>query len=531
MNIFASSIDLTQNLEKIQLTDMKHFILILSIILTGIFTACENSTTSDGNSNTDNTVKSFTITSGNEINVSMMGGMKSITYTTTGDITIDDIEITLSAQWVKVFDATSVGEIIISAETNETGGTRMAAVTITLDSQVETVVINQSGIPDEAVISPATPTEISIDRAGQSFVVGYTLENETIDGYTYAKFDAEWIYRIDTAKEGEVTFYVATNDTNESRTATIEIGYANSSFDVTLTQAGDGDYNFTASYFTGDYYGDFYTPGAGNYFLKFSDRGYTSEGSSLPFGTYYRIDAYGPIFSDEEEVITLPEGIYTFDPEATYTTWTFVADYTDFFVNDKDGKHTKREIESGTMHVTSDQILLELVIDGEKHNVTYNGSTEVADLRGDINILTTLEDDYTLDLSHHSMIYACQGDWYDYGYMNWVFQIKPDDGVGDCLQIDIITEHSDEESGFAGRYTASEVLATNAFMLGWIYGGYLECSWFFTADQEEIAPLRGGEVTVKHNDDGTYTVDIDVTDDLHNRISGTWTGIGRAQTK
>lgn len=489
-----------------------------------MFTACENSTTSDGNSNTDNTAKSFTITSGNEMNVSMMGGMKSITYTTTGDVTLDDIEIKLSAQWLKIFEAKSVGEIVISAETNETGGTRMAAVTLTLGTQVETIVINQSGTPDEAVISPTTPTEISIDRVGQSIAIGYTLENESADGYTYAKFDAEWIYSIDTTTEGEVMLYVATNDSNESRTATIEIGYANSSFDVTLTQAGDGDYNFTANYFVGDYYGDFYTPGAGNYFLKFSDRGFTSEGSTMPFGTYYRIDAYGPVFTEEEGVITIPEGTYTYEAEATYMTWTFVADYTDFFVNDKNGKHTKREIESGTMVVKSDQITLELVIDGKKHNVTYNGNTEVADLRGDVNILTTLEEDYALDLSNHYMIHECYGDYYEFGFTNWMFNILPNDGSGDCIQMDVITSYSDEADGFTGTYTASEVRAESSFMLGWTQGGYMECSWFFTVDNNEMAPLRGGEVTVKVNDDGTYTVDIDVTDDLRNRIYGTWTG-------
>lgn len=500
---------------------MRRIAYLLSAILMCVMASCEDSSMTAGK---------IVITSGNELNISMNGGRATITYTTKGDVSPEDIAITTTDQWLKIVDAKRLGEVVVSAEANTTGGTRMAAVSITVGSQVSTVVINQSGTPDEPEITPTSSTAIDLGRAGQPVVITYELENKAPEGYTYVKFDAEWIYAVNTNIEGEVTLLVATNATNESRTANISVGYADASFDVVLTQAGEGDYNFTATSFSGDYYGDTYTAGAGNYFLKFSDRGFTSEGATLPFGTYYRIDAYGTVVT-EEGTITIPEGEYTYDPERTYTTWTFVADATDFFVNDKHGKHQKQPIESGKMVVKSDSITLELIINGDKHHVVYNGSTVVGDLRGDINILSTLEDDYTLDLSHHSMIYACQGDWYDYGYMNWVFHIKPDDGVGDCLQIDIITEHSDEKSGFAGRYTASEVLATNAFMLGWIYGGYLECSWFFTADQEEIAPLRGGEVTVKHNDDGTYTVDIDVTDDLNNRISGTWTGIGRAQIK
>ena len=39
-----------------------------------------------------------------------------------------------------------------------------------------------------------------------------------------------------------------------------------------------------------------------------------------------------------------------------------------------------------------------------------------------------------------------------------------------------------------------------------------------------MAPFRSGNVNVKDNGDGTVTVDIDVKDDLRNRITGTWTG-------
>lgn len=501
---------------------MRRIVFLLSIFLMCAVAACEDSSMGSGK---------VIITSGNELNISMNGGRATITYTTKGDVSPDDIDVTITEEWLKIADAKHLGEVVVSAEANETGGTRMAAVSIAVGSQVTTVIVNQSGTPDLSTITPTSATEVELERVGQPVVVTYELNNKNDDGYTYAKYDAEWIYAVNTNVEGEVTLYVATNTSDESRTADVKIGYGGASFDVVITQAGEGDYNFSATSFVGDYYGDFYTPGAGNYFLKFSDRGFTSEGSTMPFGTYYRIDAYGPVFTEEEGVITIPEGEYTYDPELTYTTWTFVADYTDFFVNDKNGEHEKQMIESGKMVVMSNSITLDLIINGENHHVVYNGSIEVADLRGDVNILTTLDEDYTLDLSHHSMIYACQGDWYDFGYMNWVFQIMPDDGDGDCLQIDIITEYSDEESGFAGTYTASEVRATNAFMLGWVYGGYMECSWFYTSSQDEMAPFRDGVVTVKHNDDGTYTVDVDVADDLRNRITGTWTGVGTAQER
>lgn len=508
---------------------MRHLIYIVALALATTFAACESNTTDD---NTNN-VASITLTSNHEINISMSGGAATITYTTTGDVAPEALDITTTATWLEVTDATTLGEIIVEAATNPTGGTRMAAVTITFNEQVETVIINQSGTPDEAVITPTSPATVDIDAAGQSVAITYTLQHATDEGQTYAKFDAGWIYRVDTSADGVVTLHIATNDSQESRSATIEIGYERSSFNVELTQSGAGDRSFKANYLTGYYYGEAYASGAGNYYLIFSDRGLSDDDKcTIPYGTYYRIDAYGPVFTDEASAITLPEGDYTFEAEPTYSTWTFVTDYTDFFVNSPSGKYEeKHAVESGTMRVRHDSITLELVIEGKRHNITYTGDTEMIDLRGDANVLSTLDDDYALDLSHHSMIYACQGDWYDFGYMNWVFQIKPENGVGDCLQIDIITEHSDEAGGFAGTYTASDVRATNAFMLGWVYGGYMECSWFYTANQSEMAPLRGGTVTVAHNDDGTYTVDIDVTDDIRNRIHGSWTGIGTEQQK
>lgn len=501
---------------------MRRFLFLASFLFVALFAACENN---------DQSGAKIILTSPTELNVGMYGGRATITYTTVGDVSPEDIEVTHTGDWLRIVNSKALGEVVIETATNETGGTRMAAVTIIFGSQRTTVVVNQSGTPAEPVITLTSASKIELERAGQPVEISYTLENPSPEGYTYAKVDADWIYRIDTSVEGKVTLYAATNTTSESRTANIEVGYESASFDVILTQSGEGDYNFTATTMDGEYYGDFYSPGAGNYFLKFSDRGFSSEGSTLPFGTYYRIDAYGEVFADEQGTITIPEGEYTYDPDGAYVTWSFVADYTDFFVNDKNGKHEKQKIESGKMVVKGGNITLELMINGTKHTVTYEGSTEVVDARGDVNILTTLEDDYALDLSDHSMVYECYGDYYDYGYTNWMFVIRPNSGSGDCIQADVITCFSDEASGFAGDYVASDVLAPSSFIPGWTQSNVMECSWFFTADTNEIAPMRGGTISVKANDNGTFTVDIDVTDDLRNRIYGSWTGVGTAQIK
>jgi hypothetical protein len=122
------------------------------------------------------------------------------------------------------------------------------------------------------------------------------------------------------------------------------------------------------------------------------------------------------------------------------------------------------------------------------------------------------------------MIYECYGDYYDYGAYNWMFVIKPNDGSGDCIQLDVITGFNSFEEGFCGDYVASDILAQWSFIPGWTDQVNLQCSWFFTADNSEVAPLRGGSMEVVDNGDGTVTVNIDVTDDRRNRITGTWTG-------
>lgn len=77
------------------------------------------------------------------------------------------------------------------------------------------------------------------------------------------------------------------------------------------------------------------------------------------------------------------------------------------------------------------------------------------DSRGEVTVYSTLDGDYEADLSDHYMVYACEGDYYDFGYYNWMFIIAPNSGEGDCFQFDVITGYNDKESGFIGDYTAS----------------------------------------------------------------------------
>lgn len=461
----------------------------------------------------------LTITSPTEVTIGKYAAEFVIDYTAESEA-----EVTLSSEWLRIRQH-DMGRIAVQVEDNDTGGTRMAAVTLAVGAERATVVVNQLGVAEEPTITLTTGETIDVERTGCKVAIEYTIENSNPVDYVFVKSDASWIYSMDTQTEGKVVLGVATNTTGKRRETVVTVGYGSSTATTTLRQAGDGEILFEAPILSGEYLGDALTPGVGNYWFFLTDRGFDSESHSLPNTTYYRIDAYGPVSTDVE-YIKIPKGTYTYDPEDTYAEWTFTAEYSGFWVTDENARRGDIiPFEEGTLVVEEGKVTLTVKIDGETHTVIYSGNATLADSRGEVTVYSTLDGDYEADLSDHYMIYACEGDYYDFGYYNWMFIIAPNSGSGDCFQLDIITGYSDKESGFCGDYTASDYLATWSFIPGWTNMSQLLCSWFFTADQNELAPFRDGKMSVKDNGDGTLTVDIEAYDDLRNKITGKWTGV------
>lgn len=498
---------------------MKRFLSITFALVGMLFSVACESTTNDGSS--------ITITSPTEVTVSKHATEFTIDYSAEAMA-----EVTLSSEWLRVrqhdtsvADGVTKGEIIVQVESNETGGTRMAAVTLKSGAQRSTVVVNQLGTAEEATITITSDEEINIERTGCKVTIAYTLEGRNPEDKIYVKSDADWIYSMETQTEGMVELGIATNTTGKARETEVTIGYGTAEDSVILRQAGDGDIVFNAPLLTGEYLGDALTPGIGNYWFFLSDRGFDSDGNSLPNTTYYRIDAYGPI-SLQYTNIPLPNGTYTFDAENTCAEWTFTAEYSGFWVTDANARREKiNPFESGTLKVEDGKVTLEVKIDGVEHTAIYEGNVELTDGRGQVTYYSTLDADYTADLSDHYLLYDCYGDYYDYGAYNWMILIAPNSGVGDCIQLDFITGYNNEESGFFGDYKASDYLAKWSFIPGWSNQQQLNCSWYFTVDQSEVAPFRNGDMSIKDNGDGTITVEFEVQDDRKNTITGSWTGV------
>lgn len=493
---------------------MRRFLLFAAAIVGLVFASCEGS---------EHIGKGeIVITSESMVEIGRYSGEFTINYDIKG-VTDVEANVSITSEWLRIAEHKS-GKIEMMYEENTTGGSRQAAVMLSYDGSTATIVVSQSSEAATPTITLDGEETISIDRAGQKVEIKYTLENSNPVDYVYAKTAADWIYSIE-CKGGKANLGIATNTSGKDRETTVTVGYGPSSFTVNIKQAGTGDINFNAPILWGDYYGDALTPGAANYWFFLSDRGFDTEDKSYPNATYYRIDAYGPLATGSG-IVAIPDGTYTYDPNNTYAQWTFTAEWSGHWVTDANAHRDEiLKFDEATLVVEGNKITLNAKINGEQHTVVYEGENALLDCQDSVTVLTTLEGDYEADLSDHYMIYECYGDYYEYGAFNWMFVIKPNDGSGDYIQLDVITGHNDSESGFAGEYVASDVLKQWSFIPGWTDGYNMQCSWFFNNSEGEQAPFRGGNVSVVDNGDGTMTVEIDVTDDRRNRITGTWTGV------
>lgn len=303
-----------------------------------------------------------------------------------------------------------------------------------------------------------------------------------------------------------------------------------------------------AAYFGGEYYGDYYSPGVGNYFIHFSDKGFDDEGYALAEAVYYTLDLYSDYYGGEEvEKLPLPEGTYRLDKENSFTEGTFSVAYSKFTRSDADRQFVEEyQFEEGELVVTATQSVLKVTINGVEHTVTFNGKADVADKRSatgedvggggddggdDVEIpdgeFSTLTEDYTVNLSDHMLIYCAYGDYYATGINNYTFAIWPNEYVGDFVQFDVMTSAVDDAL-FSGVFDCGDESSEYSFLRGYISvegdSGYMNGSWYYTDDGVTMAPFVGGELKVECRADGTASVEFAMLDDKGNTISGSWSG-------
>ena len=280
------------------------------------------------------------------------------------------------------------------------------------------------------------------------------------------------------------------------------------------------------------YYGDQYTPGtADNYYFFLSDLGVDEDGYDYVNGTYYRFDIYAPITSD----YTITPGTYTIDPTDTCDCFTVSAYYSAYYrwnsygddydaVDWPDGGFITF-YEDGSIYAE-----VHMMSSGETHKVSFQGDIVIYDGTGGSgggggdygDVLSTLTENHTVTLDHHTLVYEAYGDYYGIGLQNWAFMIMPNDGEGEYVQFDILA--GEDSTDFAGTYAISDSMSTYTSYPGVIENGYMGGSWLYSSDYYTMAPFVDGTIWITNNNDGTYSVSFGLFDDAYNYVDGTWTG-------
>ena len=295
---------------------------------------------------------------------------------------------------------------------------------------------------------------------------------------------------------------------------------------------GGDNVEMEAGYADATYYGDQYSPGvADNFYFFLSDKGFDADGWELPNATYYRFDLFSNIVNPEEG-LAIPYGTYTID-NGSSEPFTIGAQYSAYYIMDSEGWDyaVSSAITSGTVTISEDGVVADLMIAGAHHVVTFSGDILVTDASsgggeggGGEGPYSTLWEDYRCNFDDHTLYYAYYSDYYEVGYMNWTFAVMPNDGEGDFVQFDVLAG-ADSTTNFFGEYAINDSFEAYTSYTGYIdWDGYMVGAWYYTEDGYTMAPFVDGTMSVVDNGDGTVTVEFDVYDDCDNNITGSWTG-------
>ena len=371
----------------------------------------------------------------------------------------------------------------------------------------------------------------------------YTLDmNDTMAlgtiGYSYSCYMKTNSSEIEVEVSFDAAELVVAADGSCVLTATIEgkkhkVTFAGTSTieDKREVNTGGDNVEMEAGYADATYYGDQYSPGvADNFYFFLSDKGFDADGWELPNATYYRFDLFSNIVNPEKG-LAIPYGTYTID-NGSKEPFTMGTQYSAYYIMDSEGWDyaVSSAITSGSVTISEDGVVADLMIAGAHHVVTFSGDIIIVDSSdsgeggGGEGPYSTLLEDYRCNLGDHTLYYAYYGDYYEVGYMNWTFAVMPNDGEGDFVQFDVLAG-ANSTTNFVGEYAINDSFEAYTSYPGYIdWDGYMVGAWYYTEDGVTMAPFVDGTMSVADNGDGTVTVEFDVYDDCDNNITGSWTG-------
>lgn len=395
---------------------------------------------------------------------------------------------------------------------------------ILLLSAITFVACNSGNSGSTPTVKVTSATTMELGAEGGTEYIYFEIINP--DGSKVGVFDnATWI--TTEVEDSKVVVSVEANNTMAEREAKITIRYFRTECVVTVKQAaneiGEFDVEFKAGRFEGIYFGTEYST-IPNYYIILSDIGANRDGSPKANGTYYIFDMYTNVASDENKVVILPNGTYTFDATDSYANGTFTDEGSWFAKLDGGGNYVdSKDIAQATVTVTDNKFeaIIEFT-DGQKHYVTYEGELVV-----EVGyILSTYIDDIELDVKDATISVTYYGNDNEMNKHNWFIEATKGD---EYFTVELL---NDSATDYAGIYTAlndGNAESGNSFIPGFIGEDGLVGSWYATLTNgvikgDKMAPMVDGVLQVLNNGDGTLTINYSCVDDAGNDVTGSVVG-------
>ena len=314
-------------------------------------------------------------------------------------------------------------------------------------------------VVEEPKLTLTSETTLSFSEEGGEGVITYTLENKKEDVELSATCEAEW---VSAPVVGEtITFTVSAND-GEARQTKVVVAYDTQSFEVAIAQSAKVEtpaptpnvVEFEAQYFVGQYYGSYYTPTAGNYYVHLSDIGFDETGDFVANGQYITLDIYAPLYEGEESsYVPLPIGTYNLDENGTMAQWTIDHRYSAYTKTDGTADGDGLKFDEAQLVVTENDAVFTGKSGEVTYRITFTGEAVIA------NVEVEKPEEVIFEASESWCFYY--GDYYNPGVADDFYLFFSDLGVdadgyevanGKYYRFDVYTTPIDKANGIALPY-------------------------------------------------------------------------------
>lgn len=387
------------------------------------------------------------------------------------------------------------------------------------------------------VLTLTSEATLEFSAEGGVGVISYTLENPIEGVELTASCEAEWVAEL--AVGDDVTFAVVANDIEEARETTVAVAYGELSFEVAVKQAAktsEPEPEYTElPHLSGLYFGNQYGASENdfNYSLLLSNQQncydiITGDVTLLENSTYLFLDLYASAPAENLNVsFTIPEGVYTLDVTDSTVAGTIGAYYSSLYITD-DVEGVEVSFVEGSVTVTAEGIEA-LLYDEDGNEYHYFCPQTMVDNSDNFGPAwapaeqSTLTADLNVEFSEGGIYAECYGDYYVIGKNTWMLYID-DYATGDSFCFELLAGVDAEYP--VGIFPISNDINNEMMALpGYVAGdGETMWSWYCHYDENgdvtDAAPIVGGEITITDNGDETFTVTINVVDDLGYKLTG-----------